>query len=376
MSTLYLHIPFCKQACHYCDFHFSTVKKTYQPVMAAMLRELDLRADYLPSKQLSSVYFGGGTPSLLENDDLLRLMEQTNTLFTLAADAEITLEANPDDLTKTALKNFRQAGINRLSIGTQSFFDADLVVMNRAHNASEAESSIKRAQDAGFENLTIDLIYGMPDADFARWRANVQKAIELHIPHLSAYALTVEPKTALAKKVALGEISIASEIAVEQQYLYLCEALKQEGFAHYELSNFGKPNFESRHNTSYWDGTPYLGIGPSAHSFDGKTRQFNVANNSLYAAKVGSQTPWFDEEEIGENDQFNEYVMTGLRTAKGISLTEIDTRFGEFRTERLLRDAANYLECGRLKQTDDRLYIPERDWLISDRIISDLFWVA
>jgi len=376
VSTLYLHIPFCKQACHYCDFHFSTVKKTYQPVMAALLRELALRADYLSDKLLSSVYFGGGTPSLLENDDLLRLMEQTNTLFTLAADAEITLEANPDDLTKTALKNFRQAGINRLSIGTQSFFDADLMLMNRAHSASEAESSIKRAQDAGFENLTIDLIYGMPDADFARWRANVQKAIDLHIPHISAYALTVEPKTALAKKVESGELIVASELAVEQQYLQLCEALKSEGFAHYELSNFGKPGFESRHNTSYWNGTPYLGIGPSAHSFDGKTRQWNVANNSLYAAKVGAQTPWFEEEEIGENDQFNEYVMTGLRTAKGILLSEIDARFGDYRTERLLRDASNYLECGRLVQADDRIFIPEQDWLISDRIISDLFWVA
>jgi oxygen-independent coproporphyrinogen-3 oxidase len=164
-------------------------------------------------------------------------------------------------------------------------------------------------------------------------------------------------------------------LAVEQQYLHLCEALKSEGFAHYELSNFGKTGFESRHNTSYWNGTPYLGIGPSAHSFDGKTRQFNVANNSLYAAKVGAQTRWFDEEELGENDRFNEYVMTGLRTAKGISLSEIDARFGDFRTERLLRDASNYLECGRLVQADDRLYIPERDWLISDRIISDLFWV-
>jgi len=344
--------------------------------MAALLRELALRADYLSDKLLSSVYFGGGTPSLLENDDLLRLMEQTNTLFTLAADAEITLEANPDDLTKTALKNFRQAGINRLSIGTQSFFDADLMLMNRAHSASEAESSIKRAQDAGFENLTIDLIYGMPDADFARWRANVQKAIDLHIPHISAYALTVEPKTALAKKVESGELIVASELAVEQQYLHLCEALKSEGFAHYELSNFGKPGFESRHNTSYWNGTPYLGIGPSAHSFDGKTRQWNVANNSLYAAKVGAQTPWFEEEEIGENDQFNEYVMTGLRTAKGILLSEIDARFGDYRTERLLRDASNYLECGRLVQADDRIFIPEQDWLISDRIISDLFWVA
>jgi oxygen-independent coproporphyrinogen-3 oxidase len=344
--------------------------------MDAMLREMQLRADYLRNKTLSSVYFGGGTPSLLEPDDLYRIIEQTHTLFKVAADAEITLEANPDDLTSVALKVYRQAGINRLSIGTQSFFDVDLKLMNRAHSAKEAEGSIKRAQDAGFENITIDLIYGMPDADFTRWQTNVQKAIDLQIPHLSAYALTVEPKTALAKKVTDGEITVAPETAVEQQYLYLCEAMKADGFAHYELSNFGKPGFESQHNTSYWNSTPYLGIGPSAHSFDGQTRQWNVANNTLYADKVGGLQPWFEEEEISETDAFNEYVMTGLRTAKGISLAEIDKRFGDLRTERLLRDANNYLECGRLILNDDQLFIPEKDWLISDRIISDLFWVA
>ena len=341
-----------------------------------MLREMELRADYLNDKTLSSVYFGGGTPSLIEPDDLYRILEQTHTLFKVAPDAEVTLEANPDDLSNSALKVYRQAGINRLSIGTQSFFDADLTLMNRAHSAKEAESSIKRAQDAGFENITIDLIYGMPDADFTRWQANVKKAIDLQIPHLSAYALTVEPKTALAKKVADGEITVAPETAVEQQYLYLCEAMKAEGFAHYELSNFGKPIFESKHNTSYWNGTPYLGIGPSAHSFNGQTRQWNVANNTLYADKIGGGKLWFEEEEISEADAFNEYVMTGLRTAKGISLTEIDSRFGDYRTERLLRDANNYLECGRLLLDADRLFIPEKDWLISDRIISDLFWVA
>lgn len=340
-----------------------------------MLLELELRMNYLENKNLSSVYFGGGTPSLLEMDDLLRLLEKINTLFNVSTDAEITLEANPDDLTYQVLKNFRNAGINRLSIGTQSFFDVDLAVMNRAHTASEAEGSIKRAQDAGFENLTIDLIYGMPGADFGRWQANVAKAIELHVPHLSAYALTVEPKTALAKKVATGEVIVAPETAVVKQYHYLCQTLKDAGFTHYELSNFGKPGYHSRHNTSYWNGTHYLGIGPSAHSFDGKIRQWNVASNTVYSASVGSQNPWFEEEEINESDSFNEYVMTGLRTANGISLTEIDERFGGYRTERLLRDASNYLECGRLQQEDDRLYIPEQEWLISDRIISDLFWV-
>ncbi len=375
MSTLYFHIPFCKQACHYCDFHFSTLRKTYRPVLDAMFQELRLQSDYLADKNLSSIYFGGGTPSLLEEKDLKGLIESAHQLFQVLPDAEITLEANPDDLTKDALKTFRQAGINRLSIGTQSFFDADLRLMNRAHNANEAESSIKRAQDAGFENITIDLIYGMPGSSAHSWTENVNKAIELQVPHLSAYALTVEPKTALAKKVDSGEIILPQENEVAKQYHILCDLLRNAGLEHYELSNFGKPGFYSRHNTSYWNGTPYLGIGPSAHSFDGQTRQWNVANNTLYSNKIAAGEAWFESEELEESDRFNEYLMTGLRTANGISLTQIDERFGDFRSDKLMRDAQNYLECGRLQMDDDRLFIPEREWLISDRIISDLFWV-
>ena len=343
--------------------------------MDAMFRELEIQRDYLNDKNLTSIYFGGGTPSLLQETDLNRFLELSQTYFAVLPDAEITLEANPDDLTHAALKTFLKAGINRLSIGTQSFFDADLRLMNRAHSASDAESSIKRAQDAGFDNITIDLIYGMPGSDIRQWQQNVEMALSLQVKHLSAYALTVEPHTALAKKVQIGEIALLDEEEVAKQYHLLCDHMKLSGFDHYELSNFGKPEFYSRHNTSYWNGTPYLGIGPSAHSFDGLTRQWNIANNTQYGKQLTAGNAWYEWEELEESDRFNEYLMTGLRTAKGISLTTIDTRFGDYRSNKLMQDAQNYLECGRLQLDDDRIFIPEQEWLISDRIISDLFWV-
>lgn len=375
MSTLYFHIPFCKQACHYCDFHFSTLRKTYTPVIEAMLRELELQQKYLADKKLTSIYFGGGTPSLLELDDLNRFLETAHQYFTLADGAEITLEANPDDITRKGLKAYLQMGINRLSIGTQSFFDTDLRLMNRAHTAAMAESAVKRAQDAGFTNITIDLIYGMPGSTAARWQQNVQQAIDLQVPHLSAYALTVEPQTALAKQVAKGTLTLPDDETVAAQYHALCNAMAKAGFQHYELSNFGQPRYYSKHNTSYWAGTPYLGIGPSAHSYNGSSRQWNVANNTLYIKQIVQNTDWFEHETLNESDHYNEYIMTGLRTANGIDLRQIASRFGAYRTEKLLGNAQNYLECGRLKLQGDQLTIPESEWLLSDKIIADLFWV-
>lgn len=375
LSTLYLHIPFCKKACHYCDFHFSTVLKTYGSVMTAMRKELEVRRDFINDKKLTSIYFGGGTPSLLEEADLQGFMEDLHKWFLVDNMAEITLEANPDDLTPQKLIVLKNAGINRLSIGTQSFFDEDLKLMNRAHNSAEAESSIKRAQDSGFDNITIDLIYGMPGSEGGSWPQNVARALSLQVPHLSAYALTVEPRTALATMVQKGEVTLPGDDEVAAQYHHLCHALREAGFEHYELSNFGKPGFFSAHNTAYWRGIPYLGIGPGAHSFDGNRRQWNVANNSLYSQKIKTGEPWWEVEETDEKDRYNEYIMTGLRTATGISLTEMDGKFGTHAADKVLRDANNYMECGRLVMIDDRLIIPEKEWLISDRIISDLFWV-
>jgi oxygen-independent coproporphyrinogen-3 oxidase len=270
---------------------------------------------------------------------------------------------------------FKRANINRLSIGTQSFYNRELELMNRSHNAEEAKSSIMRAQDAGFENITIDLIFGMPGSTLASWQDNVNTALALQIPHLSAYSLTVEPKTALHKMIESGKLILPNEAVSLAQYEALCTLTKAAGFTHYELSNYSKPGFESKHNTSYWNGTPYLGIGPSAHIFDGQTRQWNVANNTQYSVQISAQKEWFEVEKISEKERFNEVVMTGLRTAKGVSLSAIESAFGAEVADNLLADAAAKLECGKLLLVGDVLTIPEKHWMLSDSIISDLFWV-
>ena len=373
MSTLYFHIPFCKKACHYCDFHFSTVHKTYDDVINAIQRELALQSDFLPNKKLTSIYFGGGTPSLLKADDLKKLLAQTHHQFEVAPDAEITLEANPDDLSIAKLRAIRQSGVNRLSIGIQSFFDEDLKAMNRSHEAHQALKCVSQAQDLGFENITIDLIFGLPNLSNGKWQTNIEKALELNVPHISAYSLTVEPNTALHKMVNTGRVHLPTEDDVLAQYQILTTLTRENGFDHYELSNYGKPGFHSRHNSSYWAGDPYLGIGPSAHGFNGHLRQWNVANNTQYVKKISAGETWFERETIDQKDAFNEFVMTGLRTANGVSLDEVEKRFR--REGALLDDAQAKLECGKLELRNGTLIIPENEWMMSDSIISDLFWV-
>lgn len=343
--------------------------------MDAMFAEMDLHANFLADKNLSSVYFGGGTPSLLEEVDLGKFIEKTHQLFEVADDAEITLEANPDDLTAEKLRFYKNIGINRLSIGTQSFFDDELILMNRSHRAQQAISAVKRAQDAGLENITIDLIFGMPKSTLSKWKENIETAISLEVPHFSAYSLTTEPKTALHKMVENGSVILPTEAESLAQYRALCDTAKTHGFMHYELSNYGKPGFESRHNTSYWNGTPYLGIGPSAHSFDGENRQWNVANNTVYAKYISAKKDWFERENISEKDRFNEMVMTGLRTAKGVNIHQIENLFGAKIADQLLADAAAKMECGKLQFHENQLTIPEEYWMLSDGIIADLFWV-
>lgn len=347
--------------------------KTYAGVVQALHRELDLQRDFLPNKNLTSIYFGGGTPSLLKTDDLKRLLDKARALYDVERGAEITLEANPDDLTPEKLKAMKHAGVNRLSMGIQSFFNEDLTAMNRSHDARQAEESIRTAQDVGFNNITIDLIFGLPNLSLRKWQANIEKALLFNVPHISAYSLTVEPKTALYKMVNTGRVALPPEETVLAQYHLLTALLGDNGFDHYELSNYGKPGFHSRHNTSYWAGDPYLGIGPSAHGFNGHKRQWNVANNTQYVQKVERGEKWFETETINQKDAFNEFVMTGLRTAKGISLDEIEARFE--RVDDLLNDAQAKLECGKLQMVNNHLIIPEREWMLSDSIISDLFWV-
>lgn len=375
MAGIYIHIPFCKQACHYCDFHFSTSLKKKEEVVEMLCREIDLRKDELPEKELQTIYFGGGTPSLLTAEELKQIFETIHKNFSVAGDAEITLEANPDDLTREKLEMLAASEINRLSIGVQSFFEEDLKMMNRAHNAGEALGSIKMAKEY-FENISIDLIYGIPEMGEERWKKNIGIALELGLPHFSCYALTVEPNTALKKFIDKGEIKPVDDDAARQHFEILKEILTGAGYVHYEFSNFGKPDFFSRNNTAYWMGKPYLGIGPSAHSYDGKNRKWNINNNSLYIKSLAKGELPLEEEALSTTDQYNEYVMTRLRTMWGIDLNEVAEKFGKNYRDYLREQARQLLDKGLLRQEKGgKLHVSEKGKFLSDGIAAELFLV-
>lgn len=327
MAGVYLHIPYCKQACHYCDFHFSTNLKTRTAMINAMLQEMNLRRNFLPDEPIHTIYFGGGTPSLLEISDLKRLMDRIRALWTVSADAEITLEANPDDLTPEVLEKLKAGGINRLSIGIQSFFQEHLEWMNRGHNAQQALQCITDARAAGFDNLSVDLIYGFPLLSDEQWKQNIDRVIALRLPHISCYSLTVEQGTALDKFIRSGKQSQPDDEQSVRHFEMLTDALRAAGYDHYEVSNFALPGFVSRHNHSYWTGAGYLGIGPSAHSFNGRERCWNVRNNQLYIRQIadGSFAP--ECETITGETAYNEYILTRMRTAKGIDTEQIKQQF-------------------------------------------------
>jgi len=371
---IYLHIPFCKQKCSYCNFHFSTSFSLKDEMLSAIKKEIRLRHNELENRSLKSLYFGGGTPSVLSVDEIKSLIDEIQKYFTFDENIEITLESNPDDLNKNFLKELSNTEINRLSIGTQSFFDEDLKLMNRAHNASEAESSIKRAQDFGLENISIDLIYGSPTSNFEIWKENLNKTIELQVPHVSSYALTVEPKTALEKWIENGKVSSPEEAEQNQEFYYMKDFLKDNGFDHYEISNFGKPGFHSRHNSAYWKSEPYLGIGPSAHSYNGNLeRSWNVANNSLYIKNINQDILPKETEILSEKDRFNELMMIGLRTTWGVDLEKINQNFSSEIIDYLNQEIKPKLESGILIIEENYLKIPETHWFLADGIASDLF---
>ncbi|PKF72265.1 radical SAM family heme chaperone HemW [Chryseobacterium sp. PMSZPI] len=373
---IYIHIPFCKQKCSYCNFHFSTSLNFKDEMIHAMKTEIMLRKDELQNKTLKSLYFGGGTPSILSVDEISSLMDEVLRYFSFDKDIEITLEANPDDLDKNFLKQLSGTPVNRLSIGTQSFFEEDLKLMNRAHNASEAESSIKRAQDFGFENLSIDLIYGSPTSNLEIWKENLHKTIALEVPHISSYALTVEPKTALENWISKGKIKSPKEEEQNREFYYLSDFLKDHGFEHYEVSNFARPGFYSRHNSAYWKYREYLGIGPSAHSYNGfDVRSWNVANNQQYIKKLNDKTLAKEEEILSREDQFNEMIMIGLRTIWGVDLTSLKNKFSDQIWEDFQTEIKAKIEEGILIIEDDHLKIPEKHWFMADGIASDLFLV-
>lgn len=370
-GSIYIHIPFCKQACHYCDFHFSTSLNKKGQLVDALCSEMILRKDEIDGK-LETIYFGGGTPSLLEEGELDQIFKTIYAEFRIADNPEITLEANPDDLTEKKLEQLSKSKINRLSIGVQSFFDQDLKLMNRAHNSMEAFKSLELAKNY-FENISIDLIYGIPGLSNDRWRENLDRAINLDIPHISSYALTVEPRTALKRFIDKGLIKPVDDEVAQIQFEILTERMQQEGFENYEFSNFGKPGYASRNNTAYWTGKSYLGIGPSAHSFDGDRRSWNINNNSIYINKISKEELPIEREILSTTDKYNEYVMTGLRTIWGISVTRIENVFGLTYKEYLLQQAQKYLAEHLLFLDGDRLVVTQKGKFLSDGIASDLF---
>jgi len=373
MAGIYIHIPFCKQACHYCNFHFSTSLKYKGDLLQALMQELELQRQYLPTTTLETVYLGGGTPSLLTGDELQRLFDTIGQWYDIAADAEITLEANPDDLTDAKIREFRTTPINRFSIGIQSFAEADLQFMNRAHNAQEALLCIQKVQDAGFENLTVDLIYGTPTLSDEQWQANMQQVIDFQIPHISCYALTVEEKTALAHFVKTGKVHPVDEEQAARQFEQLMQKMQANGYEHYEISNFAKPGRYARHNSNYWKGVPYLGIGPSAHSYNGQSRQWNVANNALYIKSLQKGKVPFEREELTPEQQYDEYVMTGLRTIWGVDLEKVRS-FGSRFERHFLKNIQHFILAGQAEGRGDTFYLTEKGKLLADGIAMELFF--
>ncbi len=329
MAGIYLHIPFCKQACTYCDFHFSVNMASKPELVQAMLKEIDQRKDYLKGEKVETIYFGGGTPSVLSEEELNSILEKINDEFDVATNAEITLECNPDDLTKEKLSELKKAGINRLSIGLQSFGDQELKWMNRAHTAAESVSCVKLAQEAGFDNITIDLIYGSRFQTINGWYGTLERALKLNVQHISAYNLTIESKTKLGLSHQMGSEPEVNEDFSAEQFKIMLDVLGKGGFIQYEISNFGKEGYFSKHNSNYWLGAHYLGLGPSAHSFDGISRQWNVRSNTAYIQKVNVNEIYFEKEVLSESERYNEYILTRLRTMWGCDKKEIGKLFGK-----------------------------------------------
>jgi len=372
MSGIYIHIPFCKQACHYCDFHFSTSLKKKDALVLALVKELELRKDEFKNQIVETVYFGGGTPSLLTNDQIVLLIDSVYKNYKVVKNPEITLEANPDDLTKVRIKELSKTPINRLSIGIQSFFEADLKLMNRAHDAIEARQCLQEVTKY-FKNISIDLIYGIPGLSHTRWIENIETALSFNIPHISSYALTVEPKTALDNFIKKGIIQNVDDELAEQQFHMLIEKLEAKGFVHYELSNFGMPNYFSRNNTAYWQGKSYLGIGPSAHSYNGIERGWNVSNNIKYIKALQENVVPIETETLSKTDTYNEYIMTGLRTIWGVSIEKVERDFGKQYKNYLLDQATIHLKNDMLYLDDDKLLVTKKGKFLSDGLASDLF---
>ena len=381
MSGIYIHIPFCKQACHYCDFHFSTSMKKKEEMVLAIAKEIQMRKSEFAlldgarsDHKIETIYFGGGTPSVLTSEEINFLIATVYSNYSVIENPEITLEANPDDLSSERIIELSKSKINRLSIGIQSFFEDDLQLMNRAHNSVEAKKCLEEATKY-FDNISLDLIYGIPAMSNEKWKQNIETALSFGIPHISSYALTVEPKTALNKLIQTGKIAAPKDEVAQEHFSILVEMLENNSFIHYELSNFGKENYFSKNNSAYWLGKKYIGIGPSAHSYDGVSRSWNVSNNSIYIKSIQENKLPNETEILSIADRYNEYVMTGLRTIWGVSLDRIGTEFGSEYLEYLNKQAQKFLD-------DDLVFIEKnilkptpKGKFLTDGIASDLFYL-
>jgi oxygen-independent coproporphyrinogen III oxidase len=388
LAGIYIHIPFCRQACHYCNFHFSTSLKLKDELIEALVKEISISPSFSINKTaagltdnfneaaetIDTIYFGGGTPSILEITDLQLLFIALRKRFTFKNDAEVTLEANPDDITPAKLSLWKAAGINRLSVGIQSFIEEELVWMNRAHTAAESLRCIDEIKQAGFTDFSADLIYGSPLLSNENWKKNTDLVIEKKIPHISCYALTVEPMTALDKMIALHKKPPIDSEKQAGQFLLLMDWMKGAGYEHYEISNFAKPGSRSRHNSSYWQGKNYYGFGPSAHSFNGSSRRWNIANNALYIHSLKNNIIPFEEEVLTQAQQLNEYIMTSLRTIEGLNLTVVEKRFGKKMSETLSSSIKKWEAGEKILLADNNILLTKEGKLFADGIAADLFF--
>lgn len=373
MAGLYIHIPFCKQACHYCDFHFSTLLSNKENLIKALIKEIEIQKYYLKGEVIKTIYFGGGTPSILSQDEINSILNSIQTNFSIEADAEITLEANPDDLSKGSLLNYKAAGINRLSIGIQSFDDRVLRFLNRAHDSSKAIESVELAREVGFSNISIDLIYSIPDQSLEDWLRNIRYALSLSPEHISAYSLTIEEKTVFGNWAKKGKLFAMAEDPSATQFEVLMETLADNGFEQYEISNFCKHGFVSKHNSSYWNQENYLGVGPSAHSFNGSLRQFNVRNNSFYVKSIEKGEIPGEVEILTRENKINETILICIRTSQGLELQQLKTQYGYDIPVLFKMKIDQMIGQELITVVNNRLMLTKKGKLVADKVAYDLF---
>lgn len=375
MAGLYIHIPFCAKRCLYCDFFSNTDMKFKEPYVSAVIREMQLRQEYIGGEPLDTIYFGGGTPSQLQQADFERIFKAIDCLFNISSCKEITLEVNPDDMTPEYVASLRNLPFNRVSMGVQSFKEKDLHFLNRRHDREQALRAVELCKENGIPNISIDLIYGLPGQTLEKWQENLDDAIHLEIPHISAYHLIYEEGTALYKLMEAGKVAPIEEELSVTLFSTLINRLAEAGYLHYEISNFARPGYFSQHNSSYWTGKKYIGIGPSAHSYDGESRQWNISSLPHYLEGIRTGIPNIEIEKLDINTKYNDFIITGLRTMWGIRTSDIREQFGEEKQAYLERQAATYLHQGLLIYENDTLTLSKEGIFISDGIMSDLLWV-